>query len=1338
MALNPTPGATSDTHGTSAPVSEGNSKDSPVTHDFRVIRDLLFAQLNLKGVSVRYTRLREFLRDMPGPPFDFIAIQDPPLEFAYISHEDYWSIYRSPRVLTTLDHPRSQRDQRNNDVSRKPVKISGWAFLIHNTLHRRHWEVLEHNDENIDLVATLNLNTSAGWISVHNIYNRGKEVNLETLSGYLVPRRAHVSTGDWNLSLDDSAQMGYQAWQLRSVMRAAGMRLIQTPDPYTYTRNTTDNASKIDGTFASLSIADIPGVESGSQYVPGFESDHRLQRTYIPGLTLKHKKPFHGPPKRLPGPEIKLNAKRAFEGLELLPLPDPDATERFAEEMMKRCQSIDTNAAPLVPSDTSRKPLPAQIRLNYILAKFFAMQQKTEPATPRTQAHWHNLQNRFSHTARTLYDKEKKRSFRSMVTEKTKTSQGTFQLARRANSWMQPKNPPHMHDLSHNGKTYKRDEEKAQFLHDHIWPDLGDNSSELDYPESSTESSTDPPEQAYQSDQTLKTGEYSEVAQIIKHLRSGAAAGEDGLGNWLLKETLPVLQPFIEHLFEACIRLSYHPSVFKHAKTVMCKKKGKTSYASPDSWRPIALLCCLGKVLETIMAKRFADLEIGHAIVSSAQFAGQGKSTTKALRSLLEQVYEGWCRKLNRRDHWKTTVVCLDMKGAYNRVNRKSLLRTLKSLRIPPWLIEYVRSFLSGRSTTIVMPGAPPQGPFPVDIGLSQGSPISTILFCLFTTPLLNKLSIGNRLGSIEKGFAFADDMYLVATSPSYAQNCKILEKMHGKVMKWAKENGASFDKYEFMHFRRPAKKGSQVQVQDLEVPQIPELAGQKAKEWILMLGVYVDSELRWNIHIQKTLQKAREKSAYLSYMSASTWGTTPNQLRQLYLQKTRPGISYACGVWFLTGTGTHARWRINNGLILKLEKFQNVELRRINGAYKSSPIQCLQKEAYVEPMEMYLERVATQFRVKEISKQHPVPFGNQEPIGRVIQYPSSPRLYEFAWDFPGRQSTGTSEESGWPGTPVMISGQLEWPDLPIVTSSSQRRLQILDQDRVPGPRSHSTTVYPPLRRTLSVVPRWPRTAASGQQNSTGTSSRRLAKRRLRSQFSDKWPTDIIKPRLPYHHLHEDHPYRQVADGDGNILAAFEKEEGDDWTQESRTEGIKSYLEKAFELQAKARWNMFREPRLAQPDSARVYWDDWGPHNVKRYSKLSRERSTMAFQFRTEHIGFRDYLSRRKYKNHESQRCDCGNRQTALHLFCHCPKLWQQRELLRHELGHSNWNDLMDKNVDVAAEWALQFFPLLQFSRAKDNSPNRFARNAKRLQLDPCNIEFARPAKRRRLGPYNR
>ncbi|KAF3768243.1 hypothetical protein M406DRAFT_20547, partial [Cryphonectria parasitica EP155] len=55
-----------------------------------------------------------------------------------------------------------------------------------------------------------------------------------------------------------------------------------------------------------------------------------------------------------------------------------------------------------------------------------------------------------------------------------------------------------------------------------------------------------------------------------------------------------------------CLRLGYYPRAFKTAEVAMIPKVGKSDYSTFRSYRPIALLSCIGKGMERMVAKRLS------------------------------------------------------------------------------------------------------------------------------------------------------------------------------------------------------------------------------------------------------------------------------------------------------------------------------------------------------------------------------------------------------------------------------------------------------------------------------------------------------------------------------------------------------------------------------------------------------------------------------------------------------------------------------------------------------------------------------------------------------------
>ncbi|KAH9229442.1 hypothetical protein K456DRAFT_1805677, partial [Colletotrichum gloeosporioides 23] len=110
------------------------------------------------------------------------------------------------------------------------------------------------------------------------------------------------------------------------------------------------------------------------------------------------------------------------------------------------------------------------------------------------------------------------------------------------------------------------------------------------------------------------------VSRIIRKLPSRKAAGPDGVPSDVLKMTLDVILPYLVHLFKAYINLNHHPECFKESYTVVLKKEGKDNCTLPKSYQPIALLSCVGKALERLVADDLQRLALKYGLIPPTQY----------------------------------------------------------------------------------------------------------------------------------------------------------------------------------------------------------------------------------------------------------------------------------------------------------------------------------------------------------------------------------------------------------------------------------------------------------------------------------------------------------------------------------------------------------------------------------------------------------------------------------------------------------------------------------------------------------------------------------------------
>ena len=105
------------------------------------------------------------------------------------------------------------------------------------------------------------------------------------------------------------------------------------------------------------------------------------------------------------------------------------------------------------------------------------------------------------------------------------------------------------------------------------------------------------------------------VTKAINRPKKDKAPGPNGIPNrFLLMVAVPLGKVFT-YLFQVCLDIGYYLRKFKKAKTIILKKPAKPDYSEVKSYRPIVLLCTLGKALETVITKILSDYIESHGLL---------------------------------------------------------------------------------------------------------------------------------------------------------------------------------------------------------------------------------------------------------------------------------------------------------------------------------------------------------------------------------------------------------------------------------------------------------------------------------------------------------------------------------------------------------------------------------------------------------------------------------------------------------------------------------------------------------------------------------------------------
>ena len=92
-----------------------------------------------------------------------------------------------------------------------------------------------------------------------------------------------------------------------------------------------------------------------------------------------------------------------------------------------------------------------------------------------------------------------------------------------------------------------------------------------------------------------------EIRRAIKKLSLYKAPGPNEISNSILTHSVNELTPFLGPIYRAVFNHKHYPTKWKRYTTAVLWKGGRADYTIPGSYRPIALLDTIAKVMATII-----------------------------------------------------------------------------------------------------------------------------------------------------------------------------------------------------------------------------------------------------------------------------------------------------------------------------------------------------------------------------------------------------------------------------------------------------------------------------------------------------------------------------------------------------------------------------------------------------------------------------------------------------------------------------------------------------------------------------------------------------------------
>jgi len=253
----------------------------------------------------------------------------------------------------------------------------------------------------------------------------------------------------------------------------------------------------------------------------------------------------------------------------------------------------------------------------------------------------------------------------------------------------------------------------------------------------------------------------SEVTRAIRRLKNGRAAGSDGITAELLKGAEKPVSEAMHKLFLTVWTTGRVPAEWKEG-LIVSLYKGKGSHSICSNYRPISLLSVPGKVFAHVLLARIQPLLNQCRRPQQSGFT-TGRSTIDAILALrlLAELHRAYNRPLH--------VAYIDIKSAFDSVDRIALWKALRGTGIPPFLLHLLQDLHTGTTARIRTQYGISEI-FHTTSGVRQGCILAPALFCCAIDWLMKHCNshFGIDVGSVHfTDIDYADDAVLFTADPN-------------------------------------------------------------------------------------------------------------------------------------------------------------------------------------------------------------------------------------------------------------------------------------------------------------------------------------------------------------------------------------------------------------------------------------------------------------------------------------------------------------------------------------------------------------------------------------------
>nr|KAG5686806.1 hypothetical protein BaRGS_013126 [Batillaria attramentaria] len=378
----------------------------------------------------------------------------------------------------------------------------------------------------------------------------------------------------------------------------------------------------------------------------------------------------------------------------------------------------------------------------------------------------------------------------------------------------------------------------------------------------------------------------TEIIKAIKSLKSGKAAGPDGIPPEALKADIQTSTDMLHPLLRKIWESESVPQDWNKGHLVKLPKKGDLSSCS--NWRGIMLLSIPGKVLTRIILERLKTALDKTLREEQAGFRNDRSCTDHiaTMRIIIEQSLE-----------WQTPLYStfVDFQKAFDSVDREVIWKLMSHYGFPPKFVNIIRQLYEDATCQVIHDGKLTE-PFTVRTGVRQGCILSPTIFLMVVDWVMRQATDGKRTG-IQWTFSkqledldFADDIALLSHKQQDAQ-----EKLN-RVAEEAEKTGLKINISKTEVMRVNHKQHDPIQLHQEDIKEVDKF---------IYLGSVVSKDGKTDEDIKSRTNKARHAFRTLRPIWRSTALSLRNKIR-IFNSNVKSVLLYGSETWRTTKTGSH------------------------------------------------------------------------------------------------------------------------------------------------------------------------------------------------------------------------------------------------------------------------------------------------------------------------------------------------------------------------------------------------------------------------------------------------